>query len=136
MRIFVLLCAAFLASAATAETSRWEHFMVTEDTFYRIDKKSIKRNGPKVIAWLSLEHRTKQTLDSAPQKTYWSSMWRVSVNCRDETFLSLHMTHYEGLDRQGAQVFTMTNQDRPDWYNPVMPDSVGEVIKDRLCTSK
>ncbi len=134
-----LVCALLssaLALPALAQSSRWEHFMTSANAFYSVDRRSIKRTGPKVVAWFAVEYREVQTIDFDPNKTYWSSLWRVSVHCRDESLLTLHMTHYASLERQGKQVFTATNQDKPEWYEPVLPDSIGEGIKDGLCTTK
>lgn len=107
--------------------------MATPKAFYLLDKRTIKRTGNKVAAWLAVEFREKQTVEDGSGKTFWSSMWRVSINCKDETLLTLSTTHYESLERQGKQVFTFTNEDKPEWYSAVMPDTVGESLKDRLC---
>lgn len=130
----LLLVAMFaVATNGVAQEGRWEHFLATERSFIKLDNRSIKRSGSKVTAWFQLDYREQQSTGTYPEKRYWSAVWRVAINCKEETMLDLHVTRYAGLGMQGEQVSSFNNQDRPESYDPIIPDTVGEHMRDRLC---
>ena len=127
--LLAVLLLLLTVTPGTAQTDRWQALDFDRDgdtiRITSIDTTTIQRTGSRVVVWL------RQSL-SLPRIMPWNGMaydavtQRWTVSCNDRTLL-IHSASYR---LNGAHVYTSANSVASD----VEPDTVGEVVYEKVCT--
>jgi hypothetical protein len=119
----VILCAAVMGLASTAQAASWLEVAVSvSGTTVAVDVDSIRRDGGKVTVWAKYDHTKNMAIKAREDKRL------LKFDCDAQTMTTLSYVSY---DARGSVIDSET---RPfSVPEPVIPESVGEAIMQAAC---
>jgi len=107
----------------------WEPIVESEtNTVYSFDPSSVKREGDMVTYWELVDYKT--PLKSGNLVVV-SSKSKVIQDCKNNRYKVSDLIDYDGHGGNG-NIVSVTMNSETNWYKGT-PDSVNEVLKNRLC---
>lgn len=114
----------------------WDFTTRSSDGLFTIyhDKSTIRRNGVRAKMWRIDDYAVAQTNSSGQE--YKSVKVLYAYNCREETDAIISIIHYSGSMGQGSAVWSFTVKEEKWQWDPIAPNSVGEMAWKVACGKK
>lgn len=96
---------------------------------------SIRKNSDMVKMWTMHDYKIAQ-LDRSIQKTYLSDKILQEFDCKEERIRALSAIYMSSNSGQGDVVSNYNFPNNPDDWQPVTPDSFGEVLWKIACAKQ
>ena len=125
-----LLMGLMLLATAGAAGAGWTDVGENDGLIQYVDLATIRRNGNLVKMWYLTDFKTVRTISG---KSYLSSKAQSEYNCKEESSRTLALTWFDGKMGRGKVVFAYSD---PDKWEPIQPESIGEVLWKVACGKK
>ena len=113
--------------SAKSNSANWIEISSDGSSTYFIDGSSIKRYPNKIVKlWIKTTYSNPQKIEYS-QKEYNALLNLVKYNCPDNLIMQLQTTMYFDLD-----VIDSETAKNPI-YTDIIPDSMGDLIKEAVC---
>jgi hypothetical protein len=114
-----------LFASSTALAAEWRFLgRGSDDRMVSYDAASVRRNGPIVQVWLLTDFSNVKSVRARSQKDLWK------FNCADQTTFTASSIAYAA---DGSVVASDTELEFAYKYQPVVPDSMGEIAMKAVC---
>ena len=111
LKIGVLVLALFNSEAATA--ADWVWIGSTVDAAYFIDASSIATVNQYKKAWIRVENKDFQPIESDPSKRYLSAKVLYYFDCKAKMSVGIKQTFYANANGSGSEVYSFNRKFSP-----------------------
>lgn len=126
-----LLFVVALAIASNAMASNWISVVHGSDSDVYFDLQGLIMNGDQRTFWVKYVYKHSQKLGDS-KKTYFVEISYEGLNCTSRTDAVYKQLFY---DKTGNVIYQTEYDSNPSW-EPIVPDSNGEMTADETCAIK
>ena len=125
-----LLLGLILLLASGAASAEWTRVDDNDLFIQYVDRATIRRNGNFVKMWDLTDYKTVRTVAGVSML---SRKNQSEYDCKEEKLRALAFSNFSGQMGRGTAVYLAND---PDKWEPIQPESVGEVLWKIACGKK
>ena len=125
-----LLLTMLMLMVTTTASAEWTISGFSDSFIQYVDRATIRRNGNFVKMWNLRDYMAMQTIADV---SYFSSKRQLEYDCKEERSRRLAVSFFSGRMGNGNVVL---NDNEPDKWGPIQPESIGEALWKVACGKK